>query len=174
MLRTRSPELGGGPARRRSAAPTWKAAACAAAVIGVGLTAGCTAQAQAGPLIKLSSAQVTEPGKGGITDAYVDVQNNGPADRLIAARISSGGVVSLRSPVRAGVLVMRTVPSIRIPADSLIRLDPNGSHLLVTDSGRMRAGREVTLTLVFAHAGAISVPALVTNPATGGSSYFLN
>jgi hypothetical protein len=27
---------------------------------------------------------------------------------------------------------------------------------------------------VFAHAGSVSVPALVTNPQTGGSSYFLN
>ncbi len=38
----------------------------------------------------------------------------------------------------------------------------------------MKAGTEITLTLVFAHAGSISVPALVTNPQTGGSSYFLN
>ena len=38
----------------------------------------------------------------------------------------------------------------------------------------MRAGTEITLTLVFARAGTISVPALVTNPETGGSSYFLN
>jgi hypothetical protein len=38
----------------------------------------------------------------------------------------------------------------------------------------MKAGTEITLTLVFAHAGAVSVPALVTNPETGGGSYFVN
>ncbi len=61
-----------------------------------------------------------------------------------------------------------------IPAKSFVGLDPNGSHLLVTDSGRMKAGTEITLTLVFAHAGPVSVPALVTDPETGGGSYFLN
>jgi copper(I)-binding protein len=38
----------------------------------------------------------------------------------------------------------------------------------------MKAGTEITLTLVFAHAGTFSVPAMVTNPQSGGSSYFLN
>jgi hypothetical protein len=38
----------------------------------------------------------------------------------------------------------------------------------------MKAGTLITLTLVFAHAGAVSVPALVTDPQSGGASYFLN
>ena len=146
------------------------AAACAALAV----STGCGSPAQAGPAITLISAQVTQPGAAGITDAYVIVQNSGPADKLVSARSSAGGVVQLRSPRHGGVIEMHTVPSIPIPADSLVRLAPNASHLLITDSGHMRAGREITLTLVFAHAGAISVPAMVTNPQTGGGSYFLN
>jgi copper(I)-binding protein len=69
---------------------------------------------------------------------------------------------------------MRTVRGIPIPARSFVGLDPNGPHLLVTDAGKMISGREITVTLEFAHAGAVSVPAMVTNPATGGASYFLN
>jgi copper(I)-binding protein len=69
---------------------------------------------------------------------------------------------------------MRTVPGIAIPARSFTGLDPNGPHLLVTDVGTMISGHEITVTLLFAHAGAVSVPAMVTNPATGGASYFLN
>jgi copper(I)-binding protein len=144
------------------------------AVLGTCLAAGCAAPPPAGPQIKLSSAQVTQPSAAGITDVYVDVQNNGPADKIVSAKISVGGRVMLRSPVRPGVVQMRTVPSITIPANSFVGLDPNSSHLLVTSSGPMRAGTEITLTLVFAHAGAISVPAMVTNPETGGGSYFLN
>jgi copper(I)-binding protein len=151
-----------------------RSAAAAIAVLGISLAAGCAVPAQAGPTIKLSSAQVTEPSANGITDVYLDVQNNGPADHIVAARLSVGGRVILRSPVRAGAVSMRTVRAIDIPAKSFVGLDPNGSHLLVTDSGHMRAGTEITLTVVFAHAGTISVPALVTNPETGGSSYFLN
>jgi copper(I)-binding protein len=144
------------------------------AVLGACLAAGCAVPAQAGPLIQLSSAQVTEPGTSRITDVYVDVRNNGPRTKLISARLSVGGQVTLRSPVHAGQIEMRTVPSITIPAKSFVGLDPNGAHLLVTDAGPMRAGTEITLTLVFAHAGSFSVSAMVTNPQSGGSSYFLN
>jgi copper(I)-binding protein len=69
---------------------------------------------------------------------------------------------------------MRTVPSISIPAKSLTGLRPNGSHILVTGSGPMTAGRLITITLVFAHAGTFSVSAMVTNPQSGGFGYFLN
>jgi copper(I)-binding protein len=160
-----------GPRLRRARA----IAACGLAVIGAGLAAGCSAPAPPpGPSIKLSSAQVTQPSASGVTDIYVDVQNTGPADRLIGARLSVGGHVTLRSPVGTDVMDMRTVRAITIPAKSFIGLDPNGSHLLVTDAGKMISGREITVTLLFAHAGAISVSAMVTNPATGGASYFLN
>jgi copper(I)-binding protein len=156
--------------RRRVPRP----AACGIAILGISLAAGCAAPGQQGPAIKLTSAQVTDPSASGITDVYVDVQNSGPADQIVGARISVGGNVALRSPVRAGVVQMRTVRAIAIPARSFVGLDPNGSHLLVTDSGPMKSGTLITLTLVFAHAGSVSVPALVTNPQTGGSSYFLN
>jgi len=149
--------------------------ACALAIAGAGLSTGCAAPAPpAGPQIKLSSAQVSQPGAGGVTDVYVDVQNNGPADELVGARISVGGTVTLRSPVRPGVIEMRTVPGISIAARSVTGLDPNGPHLLVTDAGKMISGREITVTLLFAHAGPVSAPAMVTDPATGGASYFLN
>ena len=158
----------------RASGTVRKATASLVAVLGACLAAGCTVPAQAGPVIKLSSAQVSEPGASRITDVYVDVQNNGPQTKLISARLSVGGDVTLRSPVHSGQVVMRTVSSITIPAKSFVGLDPNGSHLLVTDAGPMKSGTEITLTLVFAHAGTFSVPAMVTNPESGGASYFLN
>jgi copper(I)-binding protein len=152
-----------------------RAAASLVAVIGACMAAGCAAQARAaGPVIELSSAQVTEPGASHITDVYVDVTNNGPRTKLISARLSVGGHVTLRSPAHSGEVVMRTVQSVTIPAKSFVRLDPDGSHLLVTDAGPMRNGTEITLTLVFAREGSFSVPAMVTNPQSGGASYFLN
>jgi copper(I)-binding protein len=151
-----------------------RGAACAIALLGASLAAGCAAPGQDRPAIQLSSAQVTEPNAAGITDVYLDVQNNGAADQIVSARISVGGTVTLRSPVRGGVAEMRSVRAIPVPANSFVGLDPNGSHFLVTGSGRMKAGTLITLTLVFAHAGAISVPALVTNPETGGGGYFLS
>jgi copper(I)-binding protein len=154
--------------------PARTTAACAVLALGAALLAGCGDLGQApGPQLSLLSAQVTSP-HSGVTDAYVIVQNKGPAVRLIGARSSAGGTVQLRSPAGSQPIVMHTVPAIVIPAHTLFRLDPSGSHLLITGSGPMVAGHEITLTLIFANAGSISVPAMVTDPATGGASYFLN
>lgn len=143
--------------------------------LAAGSAAGCDATAEPpGPTLSLMSAQVTVPNADGVTAAYVVVQNKGPAIQIIGARTSAGGSVALRSPARTGRAVMQTVRAIGIPAHSLVRLDPAGSHLLITGSGPMKAGTEITLTLIFGHSRAISVPAMVTNPATGGASYFLN
>ena len=172
MLRVRTSRRPRLASVSRASARRW--AACVGAVLSASLAAGCAAPGQDGPAIKLSSAQVTEPNATGVTDVYVDVDNTGPADQIVGARISVGGTVTLRSPAGGGVAHMRSVRAIAVPAKSFVGLDPNGSHLLVTGSGPMKAGTLITLTLVFAHAGAISVPALVTNPETGGGGYFLN
>ena len=69
---------------------------------------------------------------------------------------------------------MRTVTDIPIPADTMVRLNPDSYHLLITGAGAMHDGKDIWLRLTFADAGTITVLALVTNPQTGGSSYFLN
>jgi hypothetical protein len=38
----------------------------------------------------------------------------------------------------------------------------------------VHGGKDITLTLEFAHGGPVSVVAQVTDPQSGGSSYFLN
>src|ERR1700722_15574270 len=80
---------------------------CAVAVLGSALAAGCAVPAKAAASIQLSSAQIVLPTASRVTDAYVDVTNNGPADKLVAAKLSVGGRIALRSPVRAGQVQMR-------------------------------------------------------------------
>lgn len=150
------------------------AAAFLAAVAAAGLT-GCAAQpAAAGPAIKIGTSYVPVPASAGTTVAYVVIRNNGPADRLMSARTSAGGRVALRAPSRPGTLIMHTVSSIAIPAHSTVAMVPDGYHMLITGAGPIHGGKDITLTLIFAHAGRVSVVAQVTNPSTGGSSYFLN
>jgi periplasmic copper chaperone A len=136
--------------------------------------AGCYARASAAPAISLSTAFVPQPTAAGRTVGYLLIRNNGGRDRLISARTSSGGRVTFAAPIRSGSTAVRTLPSIPIPADSVVRLNPDGLHLLITGAGRLPGGKDITLTLTFAHAGPVSVTAQVTNPQTGGSSYFLN
>jgi periplasmic copper chaperone A len=146
-------------------------AACSLAL----LAAGCGMRAIAAPAVEITSAYVPQPKTHGLTSAYLDIHNNGAADRLIGARVSVGGHIALRAPIGTNAAAMKTVPAIAIPSGSTVRLLPNGMHLLITGAtGQMTGGKDVTLTLTFAHAGNVSVPAMVTNAETGGSSYFTN
>jgi periplasmic copper chaperone A len=147
--------------------------ACALLLAAVAVT-GCASVGE--PAISVSSAYVPQPTTPGTTVAYLDIRNNGHADRLIAVHTSVGGTVQLRAPVvrHAGALVMRTVADIPIPADSLVQLNPDTYHLLITGAGQMHDGKDIMLRLTFADAGTITILALVTNPESGGSSYFLN
>jgi copper(I)-binding protein len=150
-------------------------AACLAAALLLCLTS-CAARAAASPAIELGTAYVPVPvpKSPGTTVAYLVIRNNGAADRLLSARTSAGGQVAFRAPAGPGVLVMHTVPFIAIPAHATLALAPNGFHLLITGAGPLHGGGAITLTLVFAHAGPVSVAATVTNPATGGNFYLFN
>ena len=142
------------------------------AAVGV---SGC-GTASAASSLGVSSAYVPQPTTPGTTVAYLDIRNNGHADRLIAVHTSVGGTVQLRAPGarHAGMLSMHTVAYIPIPADSLVQLNPDSYHLLITGAGPMHDGKDIMLQLTFANAGTITVIALVTNPESGGGSYFLN
>jgi periplasmic copper chaperone A len=159
------------PGARRPGVLRGAVAACALAV----LAAGCTMRAAASPSMAITTASVPQPTTPGMTSAYLDIRNNGAvADRLVAARASVGGHVALRVPDGHG-MTMKTVQQIAIPSHATVRMAPDEMHLLITGaSGRMTGGKDITLTLTFAHAGTMSVPAMVTDPESGGSSYFTN
>ena len=140
--------------------------------------AGCSAANHAGGKgIVTNGAYVQQPtSAGSATVGYLDIRNNGAADELISVSTSVGGTVELRGPVANGAtpVVMHTVKDIPIPADSTTQLIPNSYHLLITDPGPMHDGKDIYLTLTFAHGLTMTVIALVTNPQNGGASYFLN
>jgi periplasmic copper chaperone A len=145
-----------------------------AAIVGLAGLAGCAAPAAASSQVQVSTAFVPVPQTPGTTVAYVVIRNNGPADRLVAARTSAGGRVTFRRASGPAAATMATIASVRIPAHSTLAMRPDGIHMLITGVGRIRGGKDITLTLVFARAGQLSVVAQVTNPQSGGSSYFLN
>ena len=146
-----------------------------AALLAVLVVTGC-ASANASSAIVVASAYVPQPTTPGTTVAYLDIRNNGPADKLVAVQTSVGGKVQLRAPDgrHAGAMTMRTVPDIPIAADAMTRLNPISYHLLITGAGAMRDGKDIMLRLTFANAGTVTVIAMVTDPQSGGSSYFLN
>ena len=146
-----------------------------AALLAALVVTGC-ASASAASSISVASAYVPQPTTPGTTVAYLEIRNNGPADKLVSAQTSVGGKVQLRAPAgrHSGALTMRTVPDIPIAANAMTRFNPISYHLLITGAGSMRDGKDIMLRLTFASAGTITVIAMVTNPQSGGSSYFLN
>jgi hypothetical protein len=148
-----------------------------AALVAAG-TAGCASRNHAGGQgIVPTGAYVQQPASTGkATVGYLDIRNNGSADSLVSVSTSVGGSVQLRAPVPNGKspVVMHTVTSIPIPANATTQLIPNSYHLLITGARAMHDGKDIQLTLKFAHATSVTIYALVTNPQNGGSSYFLN
>jgi copper(I)-binding protein len=137
--------------------------------------AGCAGAAEAsGPRIQLDTATVNSSAGSSPKDAYLEIRNNGATDKLISASSSAGGTVTLSGPTDGNPALMRAVSAITVPGHALIRLVPNGYHLVITGSRPMKSGTDITLTLRFAHSGTYQIPAAVTNAQTGGSSYLLN
>jgi copper(I)-binding protein len=142
--------------------------------LGVGLTAASVAGCSASHAVNVGNAFVPLPSTAGTTTGYLEIRNNGAADELTSVQTSAGGTVALRAPVGAtSTMAMHSVPDIAIPAHSTVHLAPNGYHLLITGVHGLQGGKAITLTLRFAHAGKITAIALVTDPGSGGSSYFL-
>jgi copper(I)-binding protein len=150
------------------------AAGCALAVLAI---TGCSAASasSAAPSIAIPSAYTNLP-SGDTTYGYLDIRDNGAADELVSVTTSVGGKVTFVAPEQRDVqpVVMHTVTEIPIAADAMTQLVPNNYHLVITGAGHMTAGKDITLTLTFARGGKVTILALVTNPETGGSGYFLN
>ena len=149
----------------------------AAALIAAG-AAGCASRNHAGGsgIVVVAASVLEPPAAGKATVGYLDIRNNGSADTLMSVSTNVGGTVTLRAPVPNGKspVVMHTVTSIPIPGNATTQLIPNSYHLLISGAGAMHDGKDIQLTLKFAHAAPVKIYALVTNPQNGGSSYFLN
>lgn len=152
---------------------TRSAGLAGAALLAALATSGCAAARGDGSGIAATAAYIQLP-TGKTTVGYLDIRNNGGADRLVSVTTSVGGTVVFRAPARPRVapIVMRTVPDIPIPADTTVQLIPDSYHLLITGAGPMQGGKDITLRLRFARAGTVTILALVTDPQTGGGGYF--
>jgi periplasmic copper chaperone A len=151
------------------------AVGCAFAGLAVAGCSAASASSSASPSIAIPTAYINTP-TDDATYGYLDIRDNGAADKLVSVTISVGGKVTFVGPTLTGTdpLAMHAVSSIPIAADAMTRLVPNNYHLLITDPGHLTAGKDITMTLTFARSGKVTILALVTDPETGGSSYFLN
>ena len=92
---------------------------------------------------------------------YMDLENSGRTDdELIAAASPVAETVQLHTNIvsKDGVVMMRPVTSITVPAQGEASLKPGGFHIMLIGlKAPLKAGLTIPLTLEFAHAGSTQV-----------------
>ena len=83
------------------------------------------------------------------TGAFIQLQSSQDA-KLISAQSPVAGVVEVHEmPMEGGVMNMRAVPSLALPAGKAVDLKPGGYHGMVMDlKGQGKDGDSVPVTLV--------------------------
>jgi len=95
---------------------------------------------------------------------YMVIHNMGDtSDRLISASSSAAKHIELhRSIMKDGIMKMRPVKGVDIPAKSQVAFKSGGYHLMVFGlKAGTKAGDKIPLTVVFKNAGAVNMTAYV-------------
>lgn len=108
-------------------------------------------------------------GASAVSAVYLAIVNRGTAsDRLVGADAERAGHAAIhRSVVEDGVMKMRHVETVEVPAGGTIRLEPGGLHVMLTGiASRLEVGERISLTLRFERAGKLelAVPVRTTPP----------
>jgi copper(I)-binding protein len=139
-----------------------KAAALAALML-----AACTAEAPAPDVaVRDAWARTTGPGQSS-TAVYLAIRNKGGDDRLVEVSSTIGQASLHSTSIEGGVMRMRPVESLDIPALSTVSLEPAGTHVMLTGlTSALEPGTAVPLELEFERSGKRQVNATV-RPASG-------
>lgn len=107
-------------------------------------------------------SRATPPGAV-IGAAYFEIINAGAADTLLRIESPVAREVEMHmSFVEGGMMRMRAMPSVKVPEHGHLRFDPNGMHAMLIDLRQpLKEGQRFPMTLVFQHAGRMSVEAVV-------------
>jgi periplasmic copper chaperone A len=106
--------------------------------------------------------------------AYLTVRNQGDAaDRLVGIATSVADRAELHSSVmQDGVMRMRPVEAVEVPAHGEAVLAPGGLHvMLIGLKGPLEEGGSFALTLSFEHAGEVEVVTTIEDIAHGGAGH---
>lgn len=120
----------------------------------------------AAPDISVTNAWVrVPPGGRDITAAYITIENQGGADKLVSASAANAEHVELHEHIeKDGMMQMRQIPFVEVPANGSVKFAPGGLHLMVFGVKDWKAGDTTTLTLHFERSGEKQVMAKVQLP----------
>ena len=95
--------------------------------------------------------------------AYLTITNNtGASDQLLSASSPISPRLEIHEHSMAdGVMKMRQVEFVEIPANQTVEFEPGGYHIMIFDSVQYAIGDEVELVLTFKNAGSVKTTAHV-------------
>lgn len=110
---------------------------------------------------------------GGTGAGFMTLRSTGGADRLVSAASPAARTVELHTmTMDGGIMRMRPVPDIPVPAGGTVTLAPGGMHvMLIGLTAPLRAGDRIPVTLTFERAGAVQVELAVEAMARGGAGH---
>src|SRR5690554_233347 len=113
-------------------------------------------------------ARATPPGQPN-SAAFMQLSNKGEATALVAAHSSVANVVELHTHIHdEGVMRMRKIEQIELPAGATTLLEPGGLHVMLIDLKQsLQDGSRIDLTLEYADGSEqqIEVPVQMAMPA---------
>ncbi len=130
------------------------------------LTLALVAPAAAADTVKAGTLELSglwtraTPPKAPSAGGYLTIVNAGKdPDRLIGAASPMAGKADLHAmAMKDGVMTMRSVAGIDIPAGGTVALDPDGLHIMFTAlKGGLKQGGSMPITLTFEKAGTVEV-----------------
>lgn len=114
------------------------------------------------PVVRVSDAYVRETPPGATTTAAFMTLESNVATRVVAAKGTAAKAVELHNHLHeGGMMTMREVEAIELPAGQPVALEPGGFHvMLIGLKALVQAGETVELTLVLD--GGTTVPVAAT------------
>lgn len=142
-------------------------------ILSAALLAACSAAPNEGG-IEISDIRINPPLPGQTTGVgFMSVENKGAADRLLSVSSPVSARIELHTHIDdGGVMRMRKVGGIDLPAGKTVELKPGSYHIMMFDSD-MTLGEDTTVTLDFETAEDLTlvVPIIQRGATPAGSDH---
>lgn len=131
-------------------------------VLALALPALAAEQRPATLIVTQPWSRATPPGAP-IGVAYLEIANKGPADTLVRLESPVARDVQVHASYsEGGMMRMRPVATLEIPAQGHVQFKPGGLHLMLIGLKQpLKEGERIGLTLVFQNAGPVHVEVIV-------------
>ncbi len=131
-----------------------------------------SAAAFAGPDVKVGNLTIAHPwaratpGAVKNSAAFFSVENKGSADKLVGVAGDVAREIQIHTMItEAGVMKMREIKSLDVPANGKLELKPGGLHIMLIGlKDGLKDGTTFPLTLKFEKAGEVKVTVTAEKP----------